>query len=615
MTHETESRLKSGKNRLAWGISAALVLAFLVQGLAFLQANSQTSDEAVHLAAGYSYLERADFRLNPEHPPLIKELSALPVLLAYGIPFQPNERLWQAAEEWGIGRDFLYWSPLSWERILFAARLPNLFLGALLAALTGWWAARLWGAWAGTLATALAAFEPNLIAHASLVTTDLGATLFIFLTLYFLWEYSQARSWVKLLGSGAAMGLALATKYSTVILLGIVPAVVLAAVLMGGADFSLPSSDPRGGRPRPGAARLVGRALPFLLAVVIIAAAVLPAVYFFHGYSTWWEGLRRVLAHEKGGHSAFFLGEYSREGWLLYFPVAFAIKTPVPTLLLIAAALALFRRGARLSRKEIVFLLLPVIVLFLAAMQGRIDIGVRYVLPVYPLLFVLAGRLATLPIPAGWKKGLALGAPAALTAVSSLAVAPHQLAYFNELAGGPAAGPRYLSDSNIDWGQDLKGLKAYMAREGLPMIYLAYFGNSPPAALGIRFQYAPAYGQLERPGPDVLPEGTPREVMAISVCALQSVHLRDKDLYAWLAGREPIARIGYSIYVYDLSGDLAAHLGLAGTYLRANPRELGIPALDKVLSELAIPELEKVLKLDPSNADAARLLASLRAAG
>src|SRR4030095_16617295 len=109
-----------------------LILAFLAQGLGFFVSNSQTSDEAVHLAAGYSYLVRDDFRLNPEHPPLIKELCALSVLLAYRLPFQPEERFWKVREQWRIGRDFLYSSPQPWEKILFAARLPNLLLGAAL---------------------------------------------------------------------------------------------------------------------------------------------------------------------------------------------------------------------------------------------------------------------------------------------------------------------------------------------------------------------------------------------------------------------------------------------------------------------------------------------------
>ena len=205
-----------------WGVpvgSIILILAFTAQGLGFFVSNSQTSDEAVHLAAGYSYLSRGDFRLNPEHPPLIKELSALSVLLAYRLPFQPEERFWKVGEQWRIGRDFLYSSSQPWERILFAARLPNLLLGAALVGLIGWWSRRLWGDWAALTAMVLAAFEPNLIANACLVTTDLGAALFTFLTLYLLWEYTAAPSWSLLIGSGLAIGLA-----------GLVAGLVLSAI-------------------------------------------------------------------------------------------------------------------------------------------------------------------------------------------------------------------------------------------------------------------------------------------------------------------------------------------------------------------------------------------------
>jgi hypothetical protein len=193
----------------------------------------------------------------------------------------------------------------------------------------------------------------------------------------------------------------------------------------------------------------------------------------------------------------------------------------------------------------------------------------------------------------------ALGIPLAITAFSSLHVAPHYLAYFNELAGGPGSGYRYLSDSNIDWGQDLKGVKAYMDREGLPMIYLSYFGNTQPGVYGIRYQYAPAFGHLERPPEETLPAGIPRQVLAISVNSLQAVHYDDKNLYRWLLSRRPIEKIGYSIYLYDLTGDADAHLRLAEVYLKVGPRAL------------AAPELRRVLDLDPSNREAARLLAAL----
>jgi hypothetical protein len=138
-----------------------------------------------------------------------------------------------------------------------------------------------------------------------------------------------------------------------------------------------------------------------------------------------------------------------------------------------------------------------------------------------------------------------------------------------------------------------------MDREGLPMIYLAYFGNPPPAALGIHFQYAPGFGHLEPPGMDALPVGAPREILAISVCRLQGLLPGNRDLYAWLWGRRPIGNIGYSIYLYDITSDASAHLNLAKVYLRAGPQAL------------AGVELQKVLALDPSNQEAAQLLAAL----
>ncbi len=579
-----------------------LILAFVAQGLAFFESNSQTSDEAVHLAAGYSYLTRSDFRLNPEHPPLIKELCALSVLLAYRIPFQPDERFWRVADQWRIGRDFLYGSPQPWEKILTAGRLPNLLLGAALVGLIGWWSRRLWGDWAAVTAMALAAFEPNLIANSCLVTTDLGAALFTFLTLYLLWEYTASPSWALLIGSGLSMGMALASKYSTVILVAIVAGVIGCHILFCEGSFSFPprgASKPKGSSAAPGAGARTLRAIAPYLLLCAIAALVILAVYRFQGFSTWWEGWSRVLAHQEEGHHSFFLGEYSTQGWWSYFLVAFLMKTPVGTLVLITASLIFFRAGRPLNRRDLVFLLLPVAMLFLAASKGRINIGLRHVLPVYPLLLVLASRMATLKWRRIGAKVAAVGIPVVLTAASSLRVAPHQLAYFNELVGGPDRGLMYLSDSNIDWGQDLVGVKRYMDREDLPMIYLAYFGNPPPAALGIRFQYAPGFGHLEPPSMDALPPGALREILAISVTRLQGLLPGNRDLYAWLWGRAPVGKIGYSIYLYDITSDASAHMNLAKAYLRAGPQEL------------AVVELRKVFALDPANAEAERLLAAL----
>src|SRR5215470_8167696 len=179
-----------------------LLFVFVFQGISFIRANSPTYDEAMHLAAGYSYLAKRDFRLEPQNPPLIKQLLTLPLFLSYALPFDPGPQHWRDGTDYFVGQDFLYKSTLPADQILFLSRLPNLFLGVSLVALTGWWAYRLWGSRAGMVALALTCLEPNLVAHSSLVTTDVGATLFIFLTIYLLWEYLRFPRWWILAASG-----------------------------------------------------------------------------------------------------------------------------------------------------------------------------------------------------------------------------------------------------------------------------------------------------------------------------------------------------------------------------------------------------------------------------
>ena len=174
-----------------------LLLLFVAQGIFFIRANSQTIDEAMHLAAGYSYLAKRDFRIEPQNPPLIKELLALPLFLAYRLPFNPDSQQWRDADGYSIGQDLLYKSTIPADQMLAWSRLPNLLFGVLLVALTGWWAYRLWGNRAALLAMALAVLEPNLVAHSSLVTTDIGVTLFIFLTVYLFWEYLNRPTWSR----------------------------------------------------------------------------------------------------------------------------------------------------------------------------------------------------------------------------------------------------------------------------------------------------------------------------------------------------------------------------------------------------------------------------------
>src|SRR6266849_3804982 len=563
------------------------VLAFLIQGYAFIDTNSQTFDEAAHIAAGYSYIDKGYFRLNGEHPPLSKELAGLAVYLRFHLPFDPKPELWQKADEWMIGRNFLYrWegeapaeprsdgnrtrqeprppASVSAEEILRVARLPNLILGAALVALVGWWTYRLWGAWPALFAGGLAAFDPNLIAHAGLVTTDLPITFFIFLAIYLLWEYQLRPSLGRLLAVGITAGLTLATKFTGLLVFVIIGVVILLQALSRErveerADFR---------------SRLRQAFAPFLR-IVLVALMVVPLLYCIYGFPVWAQGLRYQMARAEAGDPHFyFLGEHISHGSLAYLPVAFLIKTPLGTLLMIVASLLLCWFEVGLDRRTALFLLAPPAVYFAAMVMTRVNLGLRYALPVYPFLFVLAGRLGTIHLKSQVPKtknqivkstqsqfgswNLVLGICfLALTAVSSLSVAPHQLAYFNELIGGPAQGHKYLSDSNLDWGQDLKGLKTYMDREEIPVIYLSYFGTAPPSGWGIRYQYLPGWVENIQ-DPDLnerVPEGA-RQILAISVVNLQGIYFdADRDCYRWLESRTPLATIGHSIYLYDITRD------------------------------------------------------------
>ena len=158
--------------------------------------------------------------------------------------------------------------------------------------------------------------------------------------------------------------------------------------------------------------------------------------------------------------------------------VAFFIKTPLGSLILIAASLVFYHAGTPLGRREAVFLLVPVVIIFFATTQAKVNIGLRHVLPVYPFLFVLASRLATITLRHRSLASSLIAGPLVFTAISSLRITPHQLAYFNEFGGGPDQGYRYLGNSNLDWGQDLKGVKAYMEKENLPIIYFSYHGTA-----------------------------------------------------------------------------------------------------------------------------------------
>jgi hypothetical protein len=382
--------------------------------------------------------------------------------------------------------------------------------------------------------------------------------------------------------AGISTGMALLSKYSAVLLIPMIVLLVIASVLLGNEHYVplLSKRDQHEGR------RKFVQAATALSLMLCVALLTIPPAYSFRGFQPWLSGFYRFLTLAQEGLPGFFLGEYSWHSWWGYFAVAFLIKTPLGTLALIFASPALYRAESRLRRREIIFLLLPVILFFAVMIQAGVNIGLRHILPIYPFLFVLASRLATIQFGSRWGAPLLVAAPVVFTAFSSLRIAPHQLAYFNEVVGGPDQGYRYLSDSNLDWGQGLKGLKAYMEKEKLPIVYFSYFGTAPPSYYGIRYQYVPGTGNLEWPPPgDKVPEGAMRKIFAISVYNLQDVSTHEDPFFRWLWERKPVAKIGYSIFVYDLTEDPAGLKLLEETYGKAGLEQPADPLLGTNASE------------------------------
>jgi 4-amino-4-deoxy-L-arabinose transferase-like glycosyltransferase len=496
---------------------------------------SATWDETHYFGMGEPLLKTGKWNVQGSilHPPLSFYLSSLPLLFA---PTEPG--LWQshpafekdlryrASADVDRGQALLSAEANRNDRLLTASRLMMVLVGVLLCIYVFKWSLALYGPWAAALAVVLCSFCPNILAHTRLITPDILLTTTSFITLYYFCKVLREGQRRDVLLGGTVLGLALLTKYSGLLLLPVCGALALIHWLKH-------------------------RTLHWrgCLWFGALGAAVLLAGYRFN-LEPYFSGITFQREHAAQGHAAFLLGEYSTTGWWYYYLVAFALKTPVALLLLLGVAGAGYALTARKSKRtEEVFLLLPVVVFFGFFSLSSMAIGLRYILPVYPFLFVLAAGAVHWLLP----RRITALAGALLVAWylgASLFIHPHYLAYFNELAGGPQNGSRFLVDSNLDWGQDLKGLGKFMRERGIPRICLSYFGSDAPERYGIEYEWLPS--QLLR---NPAPGGTWRlhDWVAISATNLRGVYFARHDLFSPLLQYKPVATIGYSIFVFDMN--------------------------------------------------------------
>jgi hypothetical protein len=562
-------------------VLAAGLAVLLVLGFTSLRTKSAVYDEIVHFSAGYSALRFGEIRFNPDHPPLVSRLAAAP-LMAMDVRFPADDPAWRMGRPYEVGRRFLYrWN--DGDRLLLRGRVMVLLLAAAMAAIVFLWTRATWGFPAAALALLLAVTSPDVLAHGQLVTTDMGAALFIFAGVAAFERMTARLTVARVLLAGLALGAALATKFSAVILFPVLAALVVFVVLRDEPLTLALGKSPRLLARR--ASKLAALALALALMVVIAFGSLWAAYGFRFGAtrdpafeaSIPWDRLRpedptiaravdlmrgahvlpeaylwgfvRFFRHQQG-RPAFLLGAHSDDGFWSFFPVSFALKTPVALLVLVALAVWL-AVARRLRRPTDAFLWIPVALYAAASLSRGINIGHRHLLPLYPFLFVAAGRAATWA-SASWPRrapAAIIGLLAAWHVGAALWIHPHYLAYFNELAGGPARGYRILVDSSLDWGQDLRGLKPYMEAHAIPRVKLSYFGTADPAYYGIDCDLLPSYLPLPR---DVVRAFAPGDVLAVSATNLQGVYLEaeDRPMMERLRREEPVGSVGYSILIF-----------------------------------------------------------------
>jgi 4-amino-4-deoxy-L-arabinose transferase-like glycosyltransferase len=555
-------------------LAALLLAAFAVRTLMEIRAQSATYDEPYLISFGYATLKTGDFRLRKDKSVLSGYLVGAP-LLGSGAAFTRDEPQWRDADaaRWGTGRPwrppwgfslrYLYKNRIPADSILLRARLAPLAAALLLGVLVFLMARRLHGDLAGLCALAFFTLCPNMIAHAGLATEDMFLAASLFAAVFALTRLIEEPGPGAGLAFGAALAASLLSKNAGLIALPVCAALVLAAGGWRGSWWR-------------------DKARPFLAGLAALVAAFLIVFRFAH-VGEYFDGLALTWGSMQNSQMAFFHGRYGAEGFWYYHLAAFLVKTSLPVLALSMAAL-LRREGFWDLRR--LALLVPVLAIMTAASLVPLQTGHRHLLPIYPFLFVAAGSLAVLPL---WRWALCLALP--WLAVDSALVHPHYLAYFNQLAGGPAGGWRYMVDASMDWGQDLKGLRRYVEQRGASDVVLSYYGSGLPEAVGFPFQDLFSFGLYGEKNHLNSPEPK-RELLAVSVTNLQGVyltHVLGEGGMTWLKEREPEARIGHTIFVYDITDDAAAHEWLAHTYAVAG------------MAPAARREIGRALALDPQS--------------
>ena len=562
-----------------------MLLAFLVVSLLLLSRKGLFIDDSMHMPAGYSYLLTHDYRLNQEHPPLIKLLSGFGLWkLQPHFPFESPG--WQQATtpedpEDGmvkIEEAFFETNAPQFEQIAWYGRLPVLVIPLLLLLAVWWFTRQMFGPIAALIAVFLLATEPNIIGNAIVVQNDVASALAL---LFFVIAVKRFVSDLRVMSAlvlGGALGLALVTKYSLIVLVPVSFAIVVAwaswrlirkrfslgsvvlssllvfitayFILIAFYAFQLDRIDANASSKIASWFYLTGNAAAVFKRILTWLPPLLPRYFVY--------GIDMVVQDSRDGRPAFLLGQVSDTGWWYYFPVAFALKTTIPFLVTSVCGFvwAVYQVLGR-RRYVVRYALLPGLLYLALTMTSHLNIGVRHLLPMFPFAAILgAGFISALvEIARNRSRRLALTLGViALVPFLTIAILtfPNYLTYFSPLAGGAARGWQTLSDSNVETGQEVKTLARYLKARGQNRVTGIMVGGEFLRFYGVQLNDFPGWDDDEDSDEDAERDPVETEYVAIGAWYFTEVDLTDeqKQIIDVYRQQQPEAMVGNSIFVF-----------------------------------------------------------------
>ena len=612
-----------------------LIIVFVVISASSVWQKSTTWDEPFHLTAGVTQLQTGDPRLSFDHPPLARLIAAVPTLFMSLDSVADNMgKAWKQADL--INAPNTFFATIE-DRALWPARLMMLIFSVLLGGLLYAWGLELFGPMKGLLPLALLVFCPPILANAPIVATDMPATSLIFASIYTWWRYLRMPTLKRLAWVCLSVGAAFTAKFTALLLVPLLIALgaitlFFTNVLSGTWKFRLKIIF--------GGLLLIG--FSTVLAIDLIygfkGVFLTPIDYIFRARGLFssiqiganqlthiWpmnlpvplpfsyvSGLLAVLGNVGDkGHLTYFLGEAGNGGWSNYFVMLLLVKLPIASLLLVGAGMVKALERLPKNGLNLLFLLLPPLLIIGMASLGKMQIGIRHILPALPFLFLVSGYVLE-GINRVGRTALVL-ILLACNFISSWAIYPYYLMYFNFIGGGPERGWR-ISIAGDDWGQGDADLKRWLqARNVNTLAYLPDgWGGIVLSRANIQFTPPPC-------------SDTGELVAVHSERLLTTTTIEDTNCYAWMRLREPDEKIGYSIFLYNsknvrpspplnqtlfsealrlqLAGQLSEAISRYQLYLKEEPDyyqahfNLAIALKDLHQCATAIPEFNKTLEL------------------